>query len=66
MRDSTERPETVDAKTVKLVGTLQDSIIGEVSKQLLNEDSYKEMSNPTNPNGEGLASKQIVYFFKEI
>jgi UDP-N-acetylglucosamine 2-epimerase (non-hydrolysing) len=59
MRDTTERPEAVDAGTVKLVGTDADLIILETSKLLDNQEAYKTMSCAHNPYGDGLASKRI-------
>jgi len=60
MRDTTERPEAVDAGTVKLVGTNVDSIISNVSELLTNESVYKEMSFAHNPYGDGKACQRIV------
>ncbi|MGL4797753.1 MAG: non-hydrolyzing UDP-N-acetylglucosamine 2-epimerase, partial [Paraclostridium sp.] len=60
LRDTTERPEGIEAGTLKLVGTNKDSIY-EVTKELLtNNKVYEEMSKATNPYGDGLASKYIV------
>lgn len=60
MRDTTERPEALEAGTVELVGTDYDRIVGEVS-QLLDDDSlYAERSNKSNPYGDGLASQRII------
>jgi UDP-N-acetylglucosamine 2-epimerase (non-hydrolysing) len=60
MRDTTERPEAVDAGTVKLVGTNVGSIISNVSELLTNESVYKEMSFAHNPYGDGKACQRIV------
>lgn len=60
MRDTTERPEAVDAGTVKLVGTNSDKIISEVSILLDNEQAYDTMSKAMNPYGDGLACSRIV------
>ena len=60
MRDTTERPEAVDAGTVKLVGTNVDSIISNVIELLTNESVYKEMSFAHNPYGDGKACQRIV------
>ena len=60
MRDTTERPEALDAGTVKLVGTDYDKIVSEVSSLLDNTEYYKEMSRAINPYGDGHASEQIV------
>ena len=55
MRDTTERPEAVDAGTVKLVGTNYDKIVGEVSTLIDNPVAYEEMSKAVNPYGDGKA-----------
>ena len=60
MRDTTERPEAVNAGTVKLVGTDYDAIVAGVSSLLENETSYNKMSKSVNPYGDGLASARIV------
>jgi UDP-N-acetylglucosamine 2-epimerase (non-hydrolysing) len=59
MRDTTERPEAVDAGTVKLVGTDSDLIVREVSNLLDNGQAYEQMSRAHNPYGDGLASGRI-------
>ena len=66
MRDNTERPEALEAGTVKLVGTDYDKIVNEVSQLLESEDSYNKMSKAVNPYGDGLACKRIVDFLKEV
>lgn len=60
MRDTTERPEALEAGTVKLVGTDYDKIVGEVSKLLTNKDYYNTMSQAVNPYGDGLACERII------
>lgn len=60
MRDTTERPEALDAGTVKLVGTDYDKIVGQVSNLLDNENAYNEMSRANNPYGDGQACERIV------
>lgn len=60
MRDTTERPEALDAGTVKLVGTNYNMIIDNVSILLDNEKMYESMSKAVNPYGDGLSSKRIV------
>ena len=60
MRDTTERPEAVDAGTVILVGTDTDRIIDEATKLLKDEALYKEMSSLHNPYGDGTACEKIV------
>jgi len=66
MRDVTERPEAVDAKTVKLVGCNKSMIIKNVSNLLDNENEYFEMASAINPYGDGTASKNIVVKLKEF
>lgn len=63
MRETTERPEALDAGTVKLVGTDYNRIINEVSSLLDNETNYKLMSAAINPYGDGKACNRIVSFF---
>ena len=60
MRDTTERPEALEAGTVKLVGTNYDKIVNEVSALLDDETYYNEMSRAVNPYGDGLACERIV------
>lgn len=60
MRDTTERPEAVDAGTVKLVGTDYNAIVNEVSILLDDSKCYENMSKAVNPYGDGLASSRIV------
>ena len=62
MRDTTERPEAVDAGTVKLVGTDYEKIVGEVSALLYDQAYYDRMSKAVNPYGDGKACKRIVNF----
>ena len=63
MRNTTERPEALDAGTVKLVGTDYDKIVGEVSCLLDDETYYNQMSHAVNPYGDGLACERIVSTF---
>ncbi len=65
MRDTTERPEALEAGTVKLVGTNTDMIIGEAQKLLDDNEEYKRMSQAHNPYGDGQACSRIVNFIKE-
>ncbi len=65
MRDTTERPEAVEAGTVKLVGTSKESIIKEAQKLLDDEKEYNIMSKAHNPYGDGKACDKIVKFIKE-
>ena len=60
MRNTTERPEALDAGTVKLVGTDYDLIVGEVSRLLDDTDAYNAMSHAVNPYGDGRACARIV------
>jgi UDP-N-acetylglucosamine 2-epimerase (non-hydrolysing) len=60
MRDTTERPEAVDAGTVKLVGTSVERIVTELTSLLSNEEVYKEMSVAHNPYGDGKACARIL------
>lgn len=64
MRDTTERPEALDAGTVKLVGTDYDKIINEVSELLYNPAAYEKMSKAVNPYGDGKACGRIVETLK--
>jgi UDP-N-acetylglucosamine 2-epimerase (non-hydrolysing) len=66
LRDVTERPEAVEAKTVILVGANRKAIIGFASKLLEDEKLYSEMSLAHNPYGDGKASARIVSKLKEI
>ena len=62
MRDTTERPEAVEAGTVKLVGTNKDTIIKEAQKLLNDKSEYEKMSKAHNPYGDGKACERIVEF----
>ncbi len=64
MRDTTERPEALEAGTVKLVGTSYEKITTEVSKLLNNKDYYDSMSKAVNPYGDGFACPRIVNIFR--
>ena len=64
MRDTTERPEAVEAGTVKLVGTDKDVIINGVSLLLNDEKVYQQMSHAVNPYGDGKACERIVQALK--
>ncbi len=65
-RDTTERPEAVDAGTVSLVGTNRDVILEESKKLLDNKAYYQSKSILHNPYGDGKASERIVNFIKEL
>jgi UDP-N-acetylglucosamine 2-epimerase (non-hydrolysing) len=60
MRENTERPEALDAGTVKLVGTDEDRIVDEVSRLILEPSAYKAMANAVNPYGDGHAAQRTV------
>lgn len=60
MRDTTERPEAVDAGTVRLVGTNEDLIVSCVESLLDDQLAYNSMSFAHNPYGDGLAARRIV------
>lgn len=62
MRDTTERPEALEAGTVKLVGTDYDKIVNEVSALLDDREYYDKMSKAVNPYGDGLACERIVEY----
>ena len=63
MRDTTERPEALEAGTVRLVGTDYTKIVEEVSKLLENQGYYDKMSKAINPYGDGLACERIIKRF---
>jgi UDP-N-acetylglucosamine 2-epimerase (non-hydrolysing) len=60
MRDVTERPEAIQAGTVKLVGTDVEKIVGGVNRLFDNEEEWRSFSQRHNPYGDGSASKRIV------
>ena len=68
MRDTTERPEAIDAGTVKLVGTDEERIVKETAQLLDDPAAYEAMSEAHNPYGDGKASarihKAILSFFE--
>lgn len=66
MRDTTERPEGVEAGTLKLVGTEKDTIEREFKKLLQDQSSYAQMANAVNPYGDGKASIRIARIIKEF
>lgn len=66
MRNTTERPEAVDAGTVILVGTDTDKIVEEAEKLLENQDLYENMSKLHNPYGDGKACQRIVEYIQNI
>lgn len=66
MRETTERPEALEAGTVKLVGTNYDKIIDEVSALLDDDEYYEKMAKAVNPYGDGKACQRIVSNLKII
>jgi len=64
MRDTTERPEALDAGTVKLVGTDTDLIIKEAQALIDNPEIYESMSQASNPYGDGHACEKIINYLK--
>ena len=60
MRDTTERPEAVEAGTVKLVGTNAEAIVSNVTALLLDKEMYKRMSETHNPYGDGQSCERII------
>lgn len=65
MRDTTERPEAVDAGTVKLVGTARAAIVREVNQLLDDATAYEAMARAHNPYGDGLAAGRIRDILKQ-
>ncbi|MEA1974079.1 MAG: UDP-N-acetylglucosamine 2-epimerase (non-hydrolyzing) [Bacillota bacterium] len=65
LRTETERPEALEANTVKMVGIIEDEIFKEADKLINNKDAYQKMSNAINPYGDGTASEKIVNAIKE-
>ena len=66
MRDTTERPEAVEAGTVFLVGTDQHKIVAQANHLLHNAEAYSEMSTLHNPYGDGTSCQKIVEFISKI
>lgn len=60
MRDTTERPEAVEAGTVLLVGTNKEKIVEEATKLLVSKEAYQKMSKLHNPYGDGVACQRII------
>ena len=65
MRDTTERPEGLEAGTLKLVGTTEKNIYENFYLLLTNHDEYEKMSKASNPYGDGFSSKRIVKILEE-
>ena len=66
MRETTERPEAIDAGTVQLVGTDQEKIVSSVTKLLTDSEAYSEISMAYNPYGDGQSSKKILEKTKQF
>lgn len=66
MRDTTERPEAVDAGTVKLVGADRDKIVDAVDQLLTDREMYNTMAKAHNPYGDGCASERILEFLRKV
>lgn len=66
MRDVTERPEAVDAGTVRLVGTDAAKIVANVEQVMLDQGVYEQMSKAHNPYGDGKAAGRILDAIKAI
>jgi UDP-N-acetylglucosamine 2-epimerase (non-hydrolysing) len=60
MRDTTERPEGIEAGTTKLVGTKRPEIVQSVEKLLFDPKEYESMAKKNNPYGDGRAAARIV------
>ena len=60
LRDTTERPEAIDAGTVRLIGTAEEAVYSEIKALLTDPDQYRAMSEAANPYGDGKASARIV------
>lgn len=66
MRNTTERPEAVNAGTVKLVGTNKNEIVSQALNLLTNKEAYNKMCKLHNPYGDGKACERIVDFVKNL
>jgi len=66
MRDTTERPEAVEAGTVRLVGANRATITQAVTELWTQASIYQAMSEANNPYGDGLASQRIIDFLESI
>src|SRR5690606_32109115 len=66
MRDTTERPEAVEAGTVRLVGTEKEKIVSEATSLLTDNERYETMSGLHNPYGDGKACQRIAAFMKTV
>lgn len=66
LRENTERPEAVDAGTVKLIGTATEKIISEVSRLLDDKKAYRDMANAVNPYGDGHSAGRSVDILNDL
>ncbi|WP_432791708.1 UDP-N-acetylglucosamine 2-epimerase (non-hydrolyzing) [Brevibacterium sp. K11IcPPYGO002] len=66
LRENTERPEAVEAGTVKLIGTDVERIIAEVSRLLDDKKAYREMANAANPYGDGYSAGRSVVIMNDL
>ena len=64
MRDTTERPEGIEAGTLKLVGTKEETIYSAFKLLLTDQDEYNKMSHASNPYGDGHACERIAEILK--
>ena len=60
LRDTTERPEAVEAGTVKLIGTDRERVYKEARRLLTDKEEYGRMAESVNPYGDGQASRRII------
>ena len=66
MRDNTERPEAVEAGTVRLIGTVERRIVDEVSRLMDDADHYASMANAVNPYGDGRAAERSIAAMQQL
>ena len=66
MRDTTERPEAVEAGTVALVGADRQRIVDAVTSIIDDAEIYRKMAQAINPYGDGRACEKIVYLFNKM
>ncbi len=66
LRENTERPEAVDAGTVKLIGTETDRIVSEVSRLLDDKKAYRDMATAVNPYGDGHSAARSIAIISEL
>ena len=66
MRNTTERPEALEAGTIELVGTSQEQIVSAVTRLIVDENYYKSMASRQNPYGDGKAADRILQYFTDL